>query len=494
VTSQDAFPEHLKDRGEGASLSQDKLEVPLDADWRSELERLIPVPFRSLLAMAVRAEESGRIDDAEQLAVHILRAAPEEPDALHLAGVVAFRRERVDQAVALVEHAILAAPQNAVYLRNLSEMYRVAGRLDDALAASSRGLDLQPADPLALHNQAIIHQERGEPEQVVNCARQAIALKPMMPGPHFAIAEAQLLLGNYAEGWEEYEWRFRLAGFPRLMPPALQQGRPQWGGDLGGGLLLLIGDQGFGDVIQFSRYIRWAAARCPRIVMATSIEMAPLFRRLFPRLHSFTNWSECPAFATFCPISGLPRLHGTRLDTIPPPPAIEPDAGRAILWKARLDRQVPSGLRRIGVVWAGRATHRNDRNRSMPLSALNPLAAVRGIALVSLQKGEAAGQLVNYQGHAPLIDAGAEIIDFEDTAAVIGALDLVVTVDTSVAHLAGGMGRPCWVMLPYAADWRWLQERSDSPWYPSITLFRQSAARRWDEVVEAITQALAGSP
>jgi ADP-heptose:LPS heptosyltransferase len=119
---------------------------------------------------------------------------------------------------------------------------------------------------------------------------------------------------------------------------------------------------------------------------------------------------------------------------------------------------------------------------------------VRGIALVSLKKGEAAGQLVNYQGHAPLIDAGAEIIDFEDTAAVIGALDLVVTVDTSVAHLAGGMGRPCWVMLPYAADWRWLQERSDSPWYPSITLFRQSAARRWDEVVEAITQALAGSP
>jgi Flp pilus assembly protein TadD len=335
-------------------LSQDKLEVPLTADPPAEAERLIPVPFRLLLAIAVRAEERGRIDEAEQLAVHILRAAPEEPDALHFAGVVAFRRERVDQAVALVEHAALAAPQNAIYLRNLSEMYRVAGRLGDALAASSRGLALQPADPLALHNQAIIHQERGEPEQVFRCARQATALKPTMPGPHFAIAEAQLLRGDYAEGWEEYEWRFRLPGFPRLMPPALQQGRPQWGGgDLRGGLLLLIGDQGFGDVIQFSRYIRWAAARSPRIVMATSIEMAPLLRRLFP------------------------RLHGTRLDTIPPPAPIEADAGRVILWKERLDRLVPGGLRRIGLVWAGRATHRNDRNRSMRLSILAPLAALR---------------------------------------------------------------------------------------------------------------------
>jgi Flp pilus assembly protein TadD len=359
-------------------LSQDKLEVPLTADPPAEAERLIPVPFRLLLAIAVRAEERGRIDEAEQLAVHILRAAPEEPDALHFAGVVAFRRERVDQAVALVEHAALAAPQNAIYLRNLSEMYRVAGRLGDALAASSRGLALQPADPLALHNQAIIHQERGEPEQVFRCARQATALKPTMPGPHFAIAEAQLLRGDYAEGWEEYEWRFRLPGFPRLMPPALQQGRPQWGGgDLRGGLLLLIGDQGFGDVIQFSRYIRWAAARSPRIVMATSIEMAPLLRRLFPRLHIFTNWSECPAFAAFCPISGLPRLHGTRLDTIPPPAPIEADAGRVILWKERLDRLVPGGLRRIGLVWAGRATHRNDRNRSMRLSTLAPLAVLR---------------------------------------------------------------------------------------------------------------------
>jgi hypothetical protein len=371
-------------------------------------------------------------------------------------------------------------------------MYRVAGRLDDALAASRRGVALQPADPLALHNQAIIHQERGDPEQVIHCARQAIALKPTMPGPHFAIAEAQLLRGDYAEGWEEYEWRFRLAGFPRVMPPALQQGRSQWGGgDLRGGLLLLIGDQGFGDVIQFSRYIRWAAARCPRLVMATSIEMALLLRRLFPRLHIFTNWSECPPFAAFCPISGLPRLHGTRLDTIPPPAPIEADAGRAILWKERLDRLVPSGLRRIGLVWAGRATHRNDRNRSMPLTALAPLAAVRGCAFISLQKGEAAGQIARYQGHAPLIDAGAEIIDFEDTAAVIGALDLVLTVDTSVAHLAAAMGHPSWVMLPYVADWRWLQDRSDSPWYPAIRLFRQSEARRWDEVVEAIVQAVA---
>jgi hypothetical protein len=454
-------------------------------------EPMIPMPRRLMIALANRAEEAGRLDEAEQLAVHILRAAPREPDALHLAGIVAFRRDRHDQAVTLIEQAILLNPRNPTYHRNISEMYRITGRLDDALAASRRALALRPSDAVALHNQAVIHQERGEPEQVLIAARQAVALKPEMPGPHFAIAEAQLLRGDFVEGWEEYEWRFRLPGIPLLMPVALQQGRQQWGGaPVSGATLLLIGDQGFGDVIQFSRYIPWVLARSPQTAMATSVEMAPLMRRMFPGLQVFTNWNECPAFSVYCPVSGLPRLQGTRVDTVPLPVPIDADPERDALWKERLGRLIPSGLRRIGLVWAGRPTHRNDRNRTVRLATLAALADLRGTALVSLQKGDAAAQVAQYQGHAPLIDAGAEIIDYEDTAAIIANLDMVVTVDTSVAHLAGAMGRRAWVLIPYAADWRWLQDRTDSPWYPSLRLFRQTQSRRWDEVMAAMVAEL----
>jgi hypothetical protein len=191
-------------------------------------------------------------------------------------------------------------------------------------------------------------------------------------------------------------------------------------------------------------------------------------------------------------LSGLPRLHGTRLDTIPPPLPIPVDPERAALWRTKLDLAIPAGLRRVGIVWAGRPTHRNDRNRTMALSTLAPpLAEVPGIALVSLQKGEASAEVTSYAGRAILADAARDITDYEDTVATIAALDLVVTVDTSVAHIAGAMGRPCWVLLPYTCDWRWLREREDSVWYPSLRLFRQKAPARWAEPLAAVAAELA---
>jgi hypothetical protein len=452
---------------------------------------MVPMPAGLMLAIATRAEEAGRLDEAEPLTAHLLRALPQEPRVLHLAGIVAFRRDRRAQAVELVEQAILREPNNALYLRNISEMYRVVGRLDDALAAARRAVALQPSDPTILHNQAVIHQERGEVEAALTCARRAISLRPDMAGAHFAVAEAQLARGDYAEGWEEYEWRFRLPGVPPLMPAVLQQGIQQWGGGtLGQGTLLLIGDQGFGDVIQFCRYIPWVLSKGQPTVLATSTEMAPLMRRLFPDLPIVMNWSECPAFAAYCPLSGLPRLHGTRPDTIPPVLRIAPDTDRAALWRTRLDLAARAGDLRIGIVWAGRPTHRNDRNRSIRLTTLAPLAAVAGVTLVSLQKGEMAAEAAAFAGPGRLIDAAPEIADYEDTVAAIAALDLIVTVDTSVAHLAGAMGRHAWVLLPYAADWRWFRQRPDSPWYPSLRLFRQVAPARWDEPLAEIVNAL----
>ena len=454
---------------------------------------IVPMPLDLMLGIATRAEEAGRIDEAEPIAAHLLRAVPEDPRVLHLAGIVAFRTNRRGFAVTLLERAIVKEPNNGLFLRNISEMYRVVGRLDDALAAARRAVDLQPGDAAALQNRAVIHHERGEIELGLACSRRAAALRPDMAGAHFAIAEAQLLRGEYAEGWEEYEWRFRMAGVPPLLPVALQRGRSQWGGSsLGNGRLLLIGDQGFGDVIQFSRYIPWAVRHGQPSILATSNEMAPLMRRMFPELPIATNWADCTMFAAFCPLSGLPRLHGTRPDTIPPPLPIPIDPERAALWRTRLDGLVPPGLRRVGIVWAGRPTHRNDRNRSMAFSTLvPPLAEVPGIALVSLQKGDPSAAVKTYSGSAPLVDAALDITDYEDTVAAIAALDLVVTVDTSVAHIAGAMGRPGWVLLPFTPDWRWLRDKTDSPWYPSLRLFRQQAPTRWGEAVAAVAAALA---
>jgi hypothetical protein len=255
--------------------------------------------------------------------------------------------------------------------------------------------------------------------------------------------------------------------------------------------LLLIADQGFGDVLQFCRYIPWVAERCPHIAVACSPEMVPLVNQLHRGLHFFERWQDCPAFAAFCPLSGLPRLHGTRPDNVPSAtPYLQADAKRVASWQERLDHLVPDGYRRVGLVWAGRPKHNNDRNRSTTLATFAPLGALRGVALVSLQKGPATAQAGGYFGRAPLINIGAEIKDYDDTMAVLECLDVLVTVDTSVGHLAGAMDRPAWIMLPRAPDWRWLLDRADSPWYRSVRLFRQSVSRQWSGPVGDITAAL----
>jgi hypothetical protein len=344
----------------------------------------------------------------------------------------------------------------------------------------------------AFHARALAHYARGEAEESLACARRAVALRPDLAGAHVSIAEAQLLLGAFAEGWEAYEWRFRMPGAPPPLPEALAAGRPQWDGcDLGTGQLMLIADQGFGDVIQFSRYVPWVLARGQPTILGASNEMAPLMRRLFPRLPLATRWEDFAGFTAYCPLSSLPRLHGTRPDTIPPVVPLSPNPERAELWRRRLDGLIQPGLRRVGVVWAGRPTHPNDHNRSIrfPLLA-DALGKLPGVALVSLQKGERSADLAQHEQGRRIIDAAREIRDYNDTVAVIAALDLVVTVDTSVAHLAGAMGWPTWVLLPFACDWRWMRERMDSPWYPSLRLFRQTAPGQWDAPLAAIAAAL----
>jgi hypothetical protein len=450
----------------------------------------VPLPIGEVLRIANEYERSGRLDDAKRLLDHILRVAPDQGDALHLSGIVTFRQGDVAKSLELMDRSLASGIDTPLYFRNICEVYRASGRLDEALAAARHATALAPADPLCLHNQAVIHYHRLELDASLDCARQALRIDPSLPGAHFVRAEALLLRGEWAEGWEEYEWRFRIAGAAPLMPPT---SKPQWDGRaLPDRTLLLVADQGFGDVIQFARYIPWAAERCRDIAIACSIEVRPLLRQIAPAAPLFVRWEDAPDYAAYCALSGLPRLACTRVGNVPAPiPYLRADPARAARWAERLGGLVPRDLRRVGVIWAGRTTHNNDRNRSALLADFLPLADVGGIALLALQKGPKTEQAGAFYGRAPLINLGAEVDDYDDTMAILDNLDLLITVDTSVAHLAGAMGRPVWIMLPRAPDWRWLLDRNDTPWYPGMRLFRQRSVRRWDDVVGAIGSELA---
>lgn len=449
----------------------------------------IPVPLREVLDIAAHLERTGRRAEAERLADHVLAARPAQGDAQHLKGLVAFADGRHEEAARLMEGAIANGLEAPLYYRNICAVYERIGRLDEAVAAGRRAVELDPTDAQAYHNLTVAHARKLELDECIACARAALALDPSLPGAHFGLAEALLLRGELAEGWREYEWRFQIPGAAQPLPAT---DRPQWDGTpLGDRALLLVADQGFGDVIQFSRYIPWVAARCPNLVIACSPEVHDLVGQVAGGAALFTRWNDCPEYAAWCVLSGLPRLHGTVLETIPASPAyLRADPARVAFWGERVRGMVPRGHHAIGLAWAGRPTHSNDRNRSARLRQLRPLFDCPDVTLFALQKGPALAEVSGYYGRAPLINLGAEIGDFADTAAIMQALDLIVTVDTSVGHLAAALGRPTWIMLAFAPDWRWLLGRDDSPWYPTVRLFRQRRPEDWDGVAGAVAEGI----
>ncbi len=450
---------------------------------------MVPVPLNELFMVAAEYERAKRWPEADRLLNHILAVAPNQADSLHLAGIVSFRLGRHAQALDQMERAIAHGVDTPLYLRNICEVYRSLGRLDEALASARQAAALSPSDPLCLHNLSVIHYERLELEESIACADRALAMNAGLPGAHFARAEALLLRGDWAEGWEEYEWRFRIAEAAPLMPPT---DRPQWDGTaFSNGRLLLVADQGFGDIIQFGRYIDWAVGRCPDIVIACPPEVVSIMRQLCPSAAIALRWEDSLPFRAFVPLSGLPRLHGTRPGNVPAPvPYLRADPARVAAWRQRLDGLAPAGFKRVGIVWAGRPTHNNDRRRSTTLASFGPIASVPRVALVSLQKGPSADQAGRYFGRAPLVNIGAEIGDYDDTMALLSSLDQVITVDTSVGHLSAALGRPTWIMLAHAPDWRWLMDREDTPWYPTVRLFRQKVAGDWGDVMRRVGSAL----
>jgi hypothetical protein len=427
-------------------------------------------------------EKAGRFDEAEALLVQIINAVPNYHPALHRAAILSYKRKRLREAIARFQRVMELAPDEPLYHRNICELYRSQSRLDEAVFHGRRAVELAPEDPGAHYNLGVILYDRLENDEAIASIRRALELEPKMASAHFELAESLLLTGQFEEGWKEYEWRFDLPSAPRLLPP---NDRPLWDGKpMPDGTLMLIGDQGFGDTIQFCRYIPEVAKICPNLIIACSNEMRPIVMQQPGITQYFDRWENMPTFDAYSPMSGLPRLFGTNLTNIPAPiPYVKADPDKVEYWRKHIELLTPRGYRRLGLVWAGRPTHGNDFNRSMSLSQLGGLAQLDGVALLSLQMGPSQAEIGRYFGKAPLINLGAEIQDFSDTMAILSVIDRLVAVDTGVAHLAGAMGRPVSILVPFAPDWRWLMKRSDTPWYPTITLHRQDAPGQWDGAI-----------
>jgi tetratricopeptide (TPR) repeat protein len=413
----------------------------------------------------------------------VLAAAPDHPHLLHISGIVAYRKGRVGEAIERMERSVKMAPNVALYPRNMCEIYRGAGRLEDAVKAGRRAVELSPEDSRAYFNLALIHYERLELEEAVAVTDRALALDANFAEAHFERAEALLLGGRMAEGWESYEWRFKLKQAEGMLP---KTDKPQWDGqNLPPGRLLIIGDQGFGDCIQFGRLIPWACERACSGELTTILAQVPGIGKIVSR------WEQTGEYDAYIPLSGLPRLAGIGTENIPGADIyLTPKAELVAEWAAKLDRLVPAGLRRIGLVWAGRPTHKNDRKRTLKLEQFKPLFARDDIAVLTVQKGDQISQVGGYYGAAPLINLAPEIHDFADTMAIMQNIELLVTIDTSVAHIAGASGVPTAIVLPYAPDWRWLLNRDDTPWYKSLKLYRQDRPYDWSGVMERVAASL----
>ncbi|NQW01529.1 MAG: tetratricopeptide repeat protein [Rhodospirillales bacterium] len=448
VTLQPVFPLAHYNRGNGFLETRQYLRA--EASYLKAIDQLADFP-----------EACGNLgltymmlgDDAKAIA-YLTRTIALKPDfthALNNMGNVLRRQGRPMEAAAFYNKAIISAPGFALGYNNLGNVLRDLGQLDKAIAAFRRARDLDPELAEAPYNLAL----------------------------------ALLLTGDFAAGWEGYRWRHQIPGGP---PAARQFSQPPWdGGDVSGKTLYLYPEQGLGDTIQFCRYVPLVAQRGGKIILRVPADLDALLTSLAGVDSMVLETEPGPeTFDVHASLLDLPRIFATDQDTIPwSGPYLGVGEKQAAVWADRI--RADRGLR-VGLVWAGNAGHENDRNRSMDPRILAPLSRIDGITLHSLQIGSG-NQAKALFGDA-IVDLAPWIRDWSDTAAAIRNLDLMISVDTSSAHLAGAMGSEVWTLLPYMPDWRWQLDRDDSPWYPTMRLFRQTAIGDWDSVVQRLVTAL----
>jgi len=448
-----------------------------------------PSAARQRFDAALHHLRAGRANEAELLFRQVLAVDPHHAESLHLLGVIAYQTGRPDMAVDLIGKAIASDPTNASSHSNLGNLLQQQERLDEAIACYRRALALKPDFSQALNNLANALKARNGPADAIASYHGAIRLRPDDPEVHYNLGMALLACGDMAAGWEEYEWRWKT---PQMSPARPQFAQPQWRGEAAEGRTVLIhAEQGFGDTIQFCRYAPLVAARGFRVILEVPTPLRRLLRTL-PGIDRFMVDGEArPPFDLHCPMLSLPLALRTTLATIPAAvPYLHADAALVSDWGARLAMLETRGPR-IGLVWAGNprkqliAAAATDRRRSIRPELLTSFINVPERQFFSLQKdGPAPPE------HFRLIDFMDEMADFADTAALIANLDLVISVDTSVAHLAAALGKPVWLLDRFDACWRWLTGRRDSPWYPGLRLYRQPRPGDWDSVLAEVTHDL----
>ena len=434
----------------------------------------------------------GALADADALAVAVLERHPGSPDALAVQGYVAAKRGQFAVSVGFVEAAVEQRAE-PLWLALLADLERNLHHLDAAERWARRAVERAETRgrPNALSALGRVLTERGDLPGAAAANLAILAIEAENPYAHFALAEALLGQGEWGPGWREYEWRRRLPGAAGDLP---ELGLPHWNGmRLPGQRLLVICDQGFGDTIQFSRFLPAAAARVGELVLACAATIGGLLGRIPGVARVLSDWGDLPldagAYAACAQISSLPMLVDPLGAAIAGAPTLAADPVRGATWESYLAAIRP-GARRIGLVWAGKAAHPNDRRRSVALARLLPMRDAAPDALfVSLQKGrtEADGALL--AAHS-VLDVADALPDFDETAALVAQLDLLVTIDSAPAHLGGALGIATWILTPTPPDWRWGITGDRSRWYGSVRLFRQPAPGDWDGVTEAVCAAL----
>ena len=439
---------------------------------------------RNNLATALR--QLGRLEEAEREYRDLAEQCPDMVEAHYNLGNVLFEKGRFAEAVPVFRQALLLRPSHPDAANNLGSALIELGDYPAAKHCLQQAVKLQPLEARPRSNLGAALREMGQVTEAEACFRQALQLAGDKVPARNNLATTLLQTGRLQEGWAWYESRWQT---PTLPPRAFSQ--PLWQGEgLGGQVLLLHAEQGMGDTLQFCRYVRLAAQQA-RVVL----EVQPPLRRLLARsmpetVQVVARGGNLPQFDRHCPLLSLPRLFGTTLETIPADiPYLAPEPAEIVAWQERL-AALPG--RRVGLVWRGNQAFADaKRKRDMDPAYLSFLAGLPGVSFVSLQKDGDAEAQATAQSLLPMTDWTAELTDFAQTAALVAGLDLVIGVDTAVIHLAGALGRPVWLLNRFDPCWRWLRERDDSPWYPTLRQFRQPAIGDWASVMRAVQAALA---
>lgn len=441
---------------------------------------------KALLAEAARAHQQGDLPKAVDGYGKLLAVTPDNADAWNNLGVALRAMKRTQAAVACYHRSLAIRPDHAPTYSNLGNALRELGEVDESIDAHRKGISLAPDNPDAIYNLGLAYRDRGQNADAIECFDKTLAAKPDYVDCLWDRALSQLLLGDFDSGFAQYEWRWHLSyNPPRGFAQALWDGN-----DLTGKTILLHHEQGYGDSLQFIRFVPAVKAKGGTVVVECQPELARLFETVDGVDTVIPAGQPLPRFDVYAPFLSLGTILGVNAETIPTktpylsvPDGVSPAIAQQV---ANAGRTATT----VGIVWGGKPTHRNDFNRSCSFQHFLGLSEMPSTRIISLQKGPKLQEMGEQACPALVADLGSRMGDFADTAAVIKELDLVITVDTAVAHLAGALGKDVWVLIPYAPDWRWMIDRPDSPWYPTMRLFRQSAPGDWEGVFDRVKAAL----